>query len=788
MHYLLISFTIGNFSVAIWPQIPGVGVLAFCLLIALAFGSHPATRLPGLLLLGIVYGCFWGNLQLAGQLPKSLDKTDYLVTGLVKGLPETDSHRSRFLFLVDNVEMPELPAFSLKGKRLLLNWYGQRVLAPGQRYSLQVRLRSPRGFANPGGMDYSLWLLRNGISATGYVRSHSVGATGQASAVQTTDSGGNKPVINREQGLPAWRHELQTAINQLPQSPAIRGLLSALIVGNKSGIPTATWQDLVSTGTVHLAVVSGLHVGMAATFGYWCGLLLGRILLISGGIRCAKTLGLGVALAAALGYSLLSGFGLPAQRALVMLGVALVLLTIRRRVNPWQGLLWSCFVVSLLDPLAILTPGFWLSFVAVTGLMFWFVPRPGRAWPQQLVAAQVVVLIALAGCLLHFQGCLSLIQPLVNLVAVPWLSFLVIPLLLLGGLLFWIFPGAALFLWNLGGWQLEGFVSIIEYAANEFAHSQWQPLAASQWWFAPGATLGAFLLLTPAALTLRGAGAVLICAILLARPDYPEPLSISILDVGQGLAAVVRAGGKTLVYDTGPAFSSHFDAGSGIVAPFLRSLGIGQIDTLIISHGDSDHSGGFRGLLNHFDAARVLTSDPTLQHPGKDRCRTGQYWRWGQVDFEIIHPGERGDDRDNNQSCVLLIRFGDNRILLPGDIEASVEKQLLDSGRLSNPVAVLVAPHHGSQTSSSPRFVSALAPDHVVYSAGFNHHFGHPHVQVRARYRQQGSREWFTAASGALLFQWNEAGKLSVREQRELRQRYWYQQSTATDCTHSPCL
>lgn len=769
MHWPLIAFTFGNFSVAFWPTMPDFRVialaLALCHLLALLvhfrFRCAPAS-LVAVLLLGVLYGCTWGHWQLQARLPADLDRLEVGVTGRIIGLPTQNERRSRFLFLVEATERTQPMAYSLVGKRLLLSWYGKAEVRPGQRYRLSVRLRTPRGFVNPSGLDYSLWLLRKRIAATGYVRNqHQLHTEQQAQALPP--------------GIDGWRQLLKLHINRLSGSPSVRGLMAALVIGDKSGIPAATWQHLVRTGTVHLAVVSGLHIGLAAAAGFWLGMTVGRALLVTGFIGSARGIALLFSFLAAFLYSLVSGFGLPSQRALVMLSVLLLLLALRRNFNPWTGLLWSCFAVSLLDPLAIMSAGFWLSFVAVASLLFWFVPRPRSRGPTQWYAAQLVILFGLAAVMLHWQHNLPLLAPIVNLIAVPWLGLAVVPLLLGAALLQPLLPAVASWGWQICAWQLQVFVHLIERVVVGAPDWQWYPAALGEWWLLPATALTGLLLLMPERLGFRGVGLILASALMLVPPPNGSPLAVTVLDVGQGLAALVRVGDKTLVYDTGPRYSDHFDAGSGILVPFLRGAGIERIDTLVVSHGDADHAGGLAGLLSQFRPERFLSGDSALQEKrGAEACRAGQGWRWQGVEFSIIWPVATGADTNNNQSCVLLIQVDDQRILLPGDIEGEVERQLLARGSLPGPLMLLVAPHHGSKTSSSQPFVEFLKPGHVVYSAGYRHHFGHPHPDVRTRYRNHGSTEWNTASSGALQFRWERADRLEVVEQRRARRRYWH--------------
>ena len=814
MQALLLAFSSGAFSSAFWPVLPPPWI--FLCLISLCLpllarpvitpsGIDPPSRLqlrPGVLMAlfaGMLWAAIWGQYTLRQELPAEFDKTDYRVRGVIQGLPDRNDRRIKFQLRVDHAAningqttggLADVQASVPALHTLSLSWYGGESLIPGQEWQFVVRLRHPRGFANPGGFDYRSWLFRSGVSATGYVRKSNDNI--RLSDTEGRDTG----------GVDGFRYRIAQHIQQLPLNTQARGLLTALTVGDKRGISATTWQQLQRTGTVHLAIISGLHIGLAALVGTLLGYGLGRVVLLKGGILLPRQLGVLLGWATGFVYASLAGFSLPTLRAFVMLSVFVLMFLLRRNASPFTSLLWAWTVVSIVEPLAMLAPGFWLSFTAVAVLIAYFRARPQFAHTyagriRQLVYGQWVLLLGLAGGLVFFQGELPLVMPVVNLLVVPWIGFLVVPLCLLGVALFTVYQPGADLCWQLAGVQLEWFSSAVGKLSAD--HSWlWVPSF-------PGGLLpmialvcAGLLLLSPRGLKLQGLGALIILAVVFAKGgrDAEVPLAMTVLDVGQGLAVVVETPEGVLVYDTGPRFSERFDAGSGIVAPYLRHRGYRDLRMLMVSHSDQDHSGGVEGLLRYYQPQALLLGSAadgvgSTKYPGeRQQCRRGIRWQWGEVDFEVLHPdvdpaikspdaglvrtNSSGRRRpQNNKSCVLVIRYREQSIVLTGDIEKSVEGKLLGGDDLPRNATVLLAPHHGSKSSSSAAFVRHLAPQHVVYSAGYHHHFGHPHATVVSRYKAVGSQQWNTASAGALRFEWQLDGELSVHRARERIHHYW---------------
>ena len=453
-----------------------------------------------------------------------------------------------------------------------------------------------------------------------------------------------------------------------------------------------------------------------------------------------------------------------------------------RKIPPLLCLCWALLLIAISQPLAVLSAGFWLSFSAVGLLVWWFTPWRSTAryfaW-RRTGSAQLALLTGMSVPLLLFIGKLSWLAPLVNLFAVPWVSFITVPLSLLGSLM----PSDMLAeqLWQWADRSISVLWWLLDTIPPQLGF--WvSPLAVSPITLA-ALLLAGLCLLLPRGFACRWLG-LLPALLLLLFPQRDIPLRITVLDVGQGLAVTVATENHTLVYDSGVEFSKQFSTGSGIIAPYLWQQGRDIINTTIISHEDADHSGGLPSLQ------KVLPSQELLVGPAVNYgesvvvdsklsvCKVGQQWVWDQINFEVLAP-HSADLEGNNSSCVIQISFRDARdrditILLPGDIQRSGEQRLLQSPQLSEqPLDLLVAPHHGSKTSSTHEFVQRLAPRHVVFSAGYRHQFGHPHPTVVNRYRQVDSQLWNTAEQGAITFSWLRSGKLEVSAARDQQRRWW---------------
>jgi competence protein ComEC len=743
MLYSALAFLAGICACQYLPEMPFRGCWWLFAGIPLVVIPVPLLRAAGMSCAGLLWAC-WQASQIAGaQLPLHLEGEDILVRGVVQGLPERlAGGRLRFGFLVDEIsEQGQWQTFPLVAR---ITWYrNKRVVQPGERWQLKVRLKRPRGFSNPGGFNYQRWLLAQGIQATGYVR----GKTANRRLHQT----GGQPV----QGL---RQELSAHIQQLDMSAPVRALLRALGVGDRSAMSTAQWQVLQATGTSHLLAISGLHVGMVAGLVFFIA-RLGWNLLGNPQRWPAPRVAAACSIIAALAYALLAGFQVPAQRALAMVSLWMLALMWTGRPSPWRVWSIALLAVLLLDPFAVADPGFWLSFAAVALICLLTLGRHGQTgrW-RRLLTVQFGLLLGLAPLQWLWFQLLSISAPFANLIAIPWVGLLVVPVMLAGILLL---PFATL----IGDWLLglsALSLSMLWWTLERLAGlpvNLWQSPAVSGGWMLL-LMIGIVALLLPGAMRLAPVGIMLLLPVFWLQPERPARGDVwfTLLDVGQGLAAVVETRDHVLVYDSGPAFRSGFNTGDAVLVPYLVKRGYRHIDRLVISHADNDHIGGAHSLFERLDVFSIQSGEPgEINWARSKQCLAGQRWIWDQVQFEYLAPFVPG--KGNNSSCVLRVETSAGRVLLlPGDIERSIEQQLVERQVHRLAADILVAPHHGSRTSSTQAFVNAVDPEYVLFPAGYRSRFGFPKPDVLARYLETGAQTLDTATDGAVQVHF-EAGR-----------------------------
>ena len=782
---VLSAFAVGVFSVVWWPQLPAIGTWVVIVLGLMPLVGHRILRLLPIIAAGMLWGVISAHQADRFILPLSMDKTDVLVVGHVIGLVDRDLRRSRFRLRVDSaISMDEAQA-KLRLKVILINLYAQRSadvsITSGQRLKMVVRLRRPRGALNPGGFDYQAWLYQQGIGATGYVRR----------VIDVSEDTGSAAIVA---GAGRWSHamaavsrqreRISQAIHNLPIGPPSAAALAAITVGDRRHL-AQWWGDLARFGIVHLMVISGLHIGLIAAWGWHLGALMARL----AGVLCNRWIGRDGAIhplrllppvsaaASALGYSLLSGLSLSTQRALIALLIVMLAKLALRRVSPANVLACCLCAIAVVQPLAALNAGFWLSFVAVLLLIFAIAPWASREdFFRQLSVVQWHLWIGLSLPLLALAGQLTWLAPWVNLVAVPWLSVLTIPLAMLGTALFAMLPRWAEWLWLAADVSLRPLWLFLDVWPANWGFFNLPVVFSWSSGIAVGLACSAIIL--PSGTPCRWLLGLPLITLLVA-PRAPAALQITVLDVGQGLAVVVETAEHLLIYDTGPKYSPQLDAGSAIIAPFLRRGGHRRIDMLIVSHEDSDHSGGYLSLSEAFQIPQVLVGPGFAPHqkntdkPAIDTCTAGQSWSWDSVSFKVLAPPADAPRHGNNSSCVIYIEWRGHGILLPGDIEKSAEKQLLAAAAVPKSLDLVLAPHHGSKTSSSAPFVAQMTPRHVIFSSGYLHQFGHPHAQVSERYRVQGSQLWSTAEQGAIVFSWSGEGLQEPIAERQKWQPHW---------------
>jgi competence protein ComEC len=724
------SYLAGLLLATQFSQLPGPWILASTTAAA-AILCFTRLRLLAWCLLGLSWSLGTATWVLHDELPPELQKVDIRITGVVSGIPDINDEDVRFDFLVDQVREP---ADAKLPRKIRLTWYRSApAIKAGEHWQLTVRLKRPHGFLNPGGLDYEQWLFLQHIRATGYVR----------------EDTSNRAVDPRPSpwSLNSWRQRWFDTLSHALSWSELNGVIIALIMGEESGITQEQWEVLRRTGTAHLVAVSGSHIGLIAGIVFFLTRRLCALLFIQR--WSPPTIAAIASLAIATLYSGLAGFSVPTQRALITVAAVMTGIVGRRNVRPFHTLWLALLAVCLWDPFAVLAPGFWLSFGAVALILLdlgYRLRPPG--WWFGVVRINWITALGLSPLLLLFFQQVSLISPIANLLAVPTLGLIGVPLALASALaLFAIPPLGALLLTITDQWVRDVWL-MMEWAA-QLPLAQWHHARPPAWTLA-FALPGTLLLLAPRAIPARWLGLTLWLPALTQLPDPPAAGSarLTLLDVGQGLAAIVQTSTRTLVFDTGAKFSDSFDMGSAVIEPYLLSQGVERIDTLVVSHGDNDHIGGAPALIESLKPGGILTSVPN-RLPGSQLCAAGQSWRWDDVDFEMLSPfSEAASDNDN--SCVLKVTGGKHCALLTGDIEKAAEQLLVEKLGDSLRCDVLVAPHHGSNTSSSQPFLDRVHPRYVLIPAGYLNRYGFPHPTVLERYANLGTTVLDSANSGMI--------------------------------------
>ena len=695
---------------------------------------------------------------------------------MVNGLPQRFEDGTRFDFHVEQAELP-VP------EQISLAWYrgggresaeeGSDILGlrpppmvhAGERWNFVVRLKRPHGNLNPEGFDFEAWMLENGIRATGTVK----------------NKGDNRRLDPFVATPGNFISRLREAVRErffaeLPQGSCV-GILVALTVGDQQAIGEDQWLSFSRTGITHLVSISGLHVTMFASLAYALASWLWRrslsLMLWLPAQRAAALCGL----LAAWFYCLLSGFAVPAQRTLYMLAVVAVALYTRRSASPSRILALALLLVLLLDPWAVLAAGFWLSFGCVALLFYIAAGRLGRGhWLGEWARAQWALSLGMVPLLLLLFQAFSLVSPLANAVAIPLVSFLVTPLALAAAGLPALVP-----LLHLAHAIMRGLMLFIDYLAA-LPYAVWQQAAPPTWaWLL--ALPGALWWLAPRGVPRRWLGMIYFLPLLTVTP--PRPASgeavVMTLDVGQGLAMHIQTASHDLIYDTGPIYTLEANSGKRVILPYLRARGVRHLDGLIVTHQDKDHSGGAESLLEALPADWLMSS-LAFEHAFSALplaalpCADGQRWQWDGVDFLVLHPPaaqyELPSKKSNDMGCVLKISTAYGRVLLTTDIEALSEQALLSRHGADLQSEVLIAPHHGSRTSSTPEFIAAVGAKQVIFPVGYRNRFGHPRPEVVARYAATGARLHRTDFEGGLSLRLGP--DLSIFSERELRRRYWH--------------
>jgi competence protein ComEC len=715
------------------------------------------------LALGAAIAITHGHWLLQGRLEARCAGQPTALTGRVSSLPRRSAMadgvtRQRFEFDVESLR----PEHCAGPRRVLLSYYGEEQLQPGQWWQFSARLKKPWGLANPGSYNLQAWLAESGIDAVGSVLKNG------ASPLQRAVTAGD--LANR------LRHAISQRIAAQPLGPQAKAVLAAITVADKSGIDASLWSLFQLYGINHLLVISGLHIGLVGGGGFLLGALLQRLLLL-GGLSLSGLPAL-LALACAGAYAALAGFSISTQRALCMLACFLLAGVLGRRSSAANSLLLAAATVLLVNPLALLGSGFWLSFAAVAALLWlghW--QRALPTWRRLLTthAFMSLVMLPLGG---WWFGGASLVAPLANLLMIPLVGMLVVPLALAAVAAMYLLPALEPTLWALAAWPLEQLLPPAQYLAVGEQRWLYRQLAPTLPAVLLGA-LGAALLVLPLALRLRVLALLLMLPLLVpARwtADTPQDVvRLTVLDVGQGTAVVLRSGRRALVYDTGGGDPAGVNMAVSVLLPFLRHEGVSELDTFIVSHPDNDHSAGARTVLAAMAARRVFFGGE-MQLPGGRPCVAGQAWEWpGGVRFRFLSPAlERHSGlASNDASCVLQIATPDHRLLLTGDIEGARERELVRYWGAALAGNWLLLPHHGSNTSSTYALLKHVRPGIIANSSGYANRFGHPHRQVMERLGQSRAQFYDTARGGALQFELRPGAPVHVSRYRDSMRRFW---------------
>ncbi|MBK6742112.1 MAG: DNA internalization-related competence protein ComEC/Rec2 [Hydrogenophilales bacterium] len=787
MRLLILAFAAGVGLLQIQPTLPGTGWLwgvAPIFLLASYLPKHgywrQAAWLGLMLLVGFAYAAWRAEMRLADTLDPAWEGREVRLAGRVAGLPEVTPRGQRFVYRVEHVDTvgARLPG------RVVLNLYddpgkpmsdrASRAVLGGACLTLSARLYRPQGSHNPGGFDYQAWLLERGIRAQGRVSAGSVAASADC----------RESLPGRLDGL---RETLRGRIHErLPDSPHA-GIISALALGDQNAITGEQWQLFRRTGVTHLMSISGLHVTLLGWLVYtatlWGWRRASRLTLRWPARRVAPWVGLSVSVL----YALLAGFGIPAQRTLFMLLAVTVAVSLDRLHSASRVLAAALFLVLVIDPWAMLSVGFWLSFGAVAALLFAGAGRLGQrhrwlAWGR----AQWVVTLALLPLLLFMFQEFSLVSPMANAFAIPLISLLAVPLSI----------GAALIPAAWPATLASGVVEIVMTGLrwlDRLPQPVWHGAAPGLWAMLL-AGVGVLVLLLPRGIPARWLGWLLILPVLMPRIDRPGlgEYRLHALDVGQGLALVLRTRNHALAYDSGPGYASGDDAGSRVVAPFLHGQGYSRLDGLVVSHDDTDHSGGALSLIASHAPGWLLSS---LADPGDGRlsahgrailaaaerpilCVEGQSWTWDDIRFDVLYPPARYHANlgfeDNDRSCVVRVSGRHGSMLLTGDLARLGEMSLLESQRSAVASDVLIVGHHGSGSSSSPDFVAAVKPKLALISVGRANPFGHPDAAVLRGLASAGAEIWRTDRHGAIEVRLENGVPQAISTQAQQR-RYWHE-------------
>lgn len=756
-----IAFLMGIVAAQQCSQIPSIALLLLlpASLLGFVWANHWFKPLFAFIL-GFLWLFSYVYLFSHNTFPQQLEGKELLVEGTISSIPKISSRSSRFDFTTRLNNKPYL---------FRLSWYEKHFQPPqaGEHWRLRIKLKRPHGVMNPGGFDYERSLYRHGVSATGYVRRDDVNEKIDDWGMASAPSG----LISK------LRQSISSSLRSRLTGVAHQGLIEALAIGNRDKITSTEWDVLTRTGTIHLVAISGLHIGLVA------GLVFFLIRFVVTRSKFfmqhfpAQVPAAACAILAAFVYAMLAGFSIPTQRAFLMVCVVMLSLMQRRTIRSSSVVALSLLIILIFDPMSVLDAGFWLSFGAVVVILF---AATGRIRNPSSISSwgtiQLVIAIGMLPMTLLFFQRISLSAPIANLFAVPLVSFITVPATLLGTMTLELLPQISSFLLYIATESLSTLWILLDWL-NSQPWSIVETHSPITWTLFP-ATIGAVWLLMPRGFPARWIALTLFLPVIFIAQQKPAlgELRLSLIDVGQGLSVFIQTRNHSLIFDAGPRHSASFDAGENIVIPFLKSQGVLSLDTLIVSHGDNDHSGGAKAILKQLSVNKVYSgaNSRRWQHEAATACQNGQSWQWDGIEFYFLHPDKGQNIGGNNRSCVLQIRVGSYTVLLPGDIETRAENELVARFKDQLHSDILIAPHHGSKTSSSQAFIEQVAPQMVFVANGYRNRYRFPHESVIQRYTDS-EIAWFeTAKLGAISVSITADGIAKPVFWRHKTQRYWH--------------
>ncbi len=770
MRSWMIGTIVGIMPVALLATLPSTqsAVLFFVAsVIVLALNHRASGKWACGVFLGLAVATLHGHSLMNSRIPPDCERVKLQVAGTVASLPVVsvsrfDAPSQRFKFDLMSIDQQDCAG----PKSALISYYGSSEILPGQHWQFDVKLKRPWGLVNPGGFNVQAWYAQERIDAVGSVVAQTEVAAGVSSDLQY------------------YHHGIRSGVSRRMSSTGIDedslGVLKALTVADKSGIDDQLWKLFQVFGINHLLVISGLHIGLVAGLGFALGNLLSKVFSLCGYQQYVLFLPHTTAALLAVAYAALAGFSLSTNRALVMLCAFLLASVLSRRSSSWNNLLIAAFLVVVFNPLQILGSGFWLSFGAVAWLLWLNMWRPSVGLLMQLLYVHIgmsLVMIPLGG---FWFGGASAVSALANFCLIPLVGFFIVPLSLLAASVGWVSHDMGDSLFRLAAWPLDLLIPF----ARQLMESEHDALYHHFYPTLPSVLLAVFglCLLAARALPKSFMFCVILCAPLLLprgtnRLEDEQLAKLTVLDVGQGTAMIFRDGIRTLVYDTGGGDPQGRNLAQSVVIPYLRHENVRALDTLVISHGDSDHSAGTDDLLSTFLVAQyfsgAVVDKPMLNSPRK--CVAGKAWQWNaSIHFQFLSPSNEKALSSNNGSCVLQITVGDTRILLTGDIDARREKTLVDYWRNQLLSGWMLVPHHGSNSSSSRLWLKFVQAETLVFSSGYSNAFGHPHRDVLERSKSGNTALYATPDDGAIEFIFSGQGITAITRYRKDFPRYWH--------------